>query len=78
MQLGVENRDGETLLENILMEAMHDVFECDEIDKVIDDCSKKPASLYGTSTDNFDTPSFPLISTAYVQAETKFTNQHLN
>lgn len=40
MQLGVENREGESLIENVLMEAMHDILEGDEIDKVLDDCSK--------------------------------------
>lgn len=40
MQLGVENREGESLLENILLEAMHDIFESDDMERVVEDCSK--------------------------------------
>lgn len=38
MQLGVENREGETLIENILHEAIHDILESDDIDRVLEDC----------------------------------------
>jgi hypothetical protein len=37
MQIGVENRDGESLLENILYEAVHDILESEDIDKLFDD-----------------------------------------
>lgn len=39
MQLGVENREGETLIENILHEAMHDILESEDIDRVLDECN---------------------------------------
>ena len=32
MQIGAENREGETLMENIITEAMHDILESDELD----------------------------------------------
>lgn len=51
MQLGVENREGETLLENILLEAMHDIFESEDIDRVIDDCSKQPPAIFENTVD---------------------------
>jgi hypothetical protein len=38
MQVGIENKEGESLVENILMEAVHDILENDEIDKLFDDC----------------------------------------
>jgi hypothetical protein len=58
MQLGVENREGDTLIENILLEAMHDVLEGDEIDKLLDDCCKNPPSIYGVNINNIDSPGF--------------------
>ena len=78
MQLGVENREGETLIENILLEAMHDVLEGDEIDKLFDDCSKKPTSLVGVNVDNNVQPGFDTLLTGYVGAQTKYTNQYCN
>jgi len=36
MQIGVENREGESLIENILLEAMHDIIESDELNTLLD------------------------------------------
>jgi hypothetical protein len=58
MQLGVENREGESLIENILMEAMHDILEGDEIERVIDDCAKQPPGLFEKAVDNQEPPNF--------------------
>jgi hypothetical protein len=74
MQLGVENREGETLIENILLEAMHDVIEGDEIDRLLDDCSKKPPCLYGININNDDQPGFSNMNTPYQQWNTKYVN----
>ena len=49
MQLGVEHKEGETLIENILHEAIHDILESDEIDRVLDDCQQRPTPLYKPS-----------------------------
>jgi hypothetical protein len=38
MQLGVEHREGEFMIDNILKEAMHDILESDELDKALNDC----------------------------------------
>lgn len=38
------------------MEAMHDILEGDEIDKVIEDCGKQPAVLFEQSIDNEQAP----------------------
>jgi len=43
MQLGVEHREGESLIENILNEAIHDILEGDEVDRVFDDCVQRPS-----------------------------------
>ena len=74
--MGVENREGETLIENILMEAMHDILEGDEIDKLLDDCSKRPACIYGNNVDNAIAPSFTHLGTGYVSEQTTYVNQH--
>ena len=37
MQVGIENKEGESLVENIMMEAVHDILESDEIDKLFDE-----------------------------------------
>lgn len=33
-------------MENILMDAMHDIIEGDELDKLLDGCEKKPSGLH--------------------------------
>lgn len=38
MEIGVENKEGESLVENIVMETVHDILESDEIDKLFDEC----------------------------------------
>lgn len=77
MQLGVENREGESLIENVLLEAMHEIFEGDEIDKLIDETFKKPSGIYGTYADNDNPPSFTYIP-YHPEIETpKYVNQHI-
>ena len=44
--LGAEQRQGESLVENIVNEAMHDILESSEFDKLLDDCSTSRAGLY--------------------------------
>lgn len=39
MNLGADIREGESLIENIVNEAMHDIIESDEFDRLLDDCS---------------------------------------
>ena len=58
MQIGVQHREGESLLENIMLEAMHDILESDDIEKVFDDCEKRPACLLGVNINNDIAPSF--------------------
>jgi len=37
--LGCDARKGETLIENIVNEAMHEILESDEFDKLLNDCT---------------------------------------
>jgi len=46
INLGADVRDGESLIENILNEAMHEILESDEFDKLLDDQSQAKAGLY--------------------------------
>jgi hypothetical protein len=41
MHIGVESREGESLIENILKDAMHEVLEGEELDRIMDECKKK-------------------------------------
>lgn len=72
MQLGVENRDGESLIENILNEAIHDILEGDEVDRVFEDCFQKPSSLEPYHVNDVDPPNFNDIATYFYAEETQF------
>ena len=45
-------REGESLIENIVNEAMHDIIESAEFDKLLDECSQAKAGLYATAITN--------------------------
>jgi hypothetical protein len=52
LQIGVENREGESLIENIVTEAVHDILESEELDKALDDCDKQPPSLFSKNVNS--------------------------
>ena len=56
MNLGADVREGESLIENIVNEAMHDILESDEFDKLLDDCSQAKAGLYAPAITNQAAP----------------------
>ena len=39
-------RQGESLIENVVNEAMHDILESSDFDKLLDDCATSRAGLY--------------------------------
>ena len=49
MQLGADPREGESLMENIIHEAMHDILEGDDFDEMLSDCHKECAGLYDSA-----------------------------
>ena len=57
MQLGADVREGETLIENIVNEAMHEILESEEFDKLLDDCVTSKAGLYANTITNEAEPS---------------------
>jgi len=57
MQLGADLREGESLIENVVNEAMHDILESDDFDNLLDDCYQSKAGLYASSITNEAEPS---------------------
>ena len=39
-------REGESLIENIVNEAMHDILESDEFDRLLDESNQAKAGIY--------------------------------
>ena len=46
MHLGADLREGESLIENIVNEAMHDILESAEFDRLLDESNKARAGIY--------------------------------
>lgn len=46
MNLGADLREGESLIENIMNEAMHDILESEEFDKLLDESNRARAGIY--------------------------------
>lgn len=57
MELGADLREGESLIENICNEAMHDILESKEFDDLLDDCFHAKAGLYASAITNEAEPS---------------------
>jgi hypothetical protein len=54
--LGADARRGESLIENVVNEAMHDILESAEFDKLLDDCTSSRAGLYLHAINNEGEP----------------------
>lgn len=57
MQLGADAREGESLIENIVNEAMHDILESDEFEGLLDGCVTAKAGLYNCAITNEAEPA---------------------
>lgn len=57
MNLGADVREGESLLENIVNEAMHDILESEEFDKLLDESNQAKAGLYASAITNEAEPA---------------------
>jgi len=62
VQLSAETREGETLLENCMFEAMHDILEDAELDALLDDCHKASTGLYATAVTNQPKPKREILA----------------
>ena len=52
MHLGADLREGESLIENIVNEAMHDILESDEFDRLLDESNQAKAGIYEAAITN--------------------------
>ena len=54
---GADTREGESLIENIVNEAMHDILESDEFDRLLDESNQAKASVYEAAITNEAAPA---------------------
>ena len=66
MNLGADVREGESLLENICNEAINDILESEDFDKLLDDCSQGKAGIYASAITN---EAYPSREDAIMRAE---------
>lgn len=57
MHLGADLREGESLVENIVNEAMHDILESDEFDRLLDESNAAKAGIYAAAITNEAAPA---------------------
>ena len=57
MNLGADLREGESLIENIVNEAMHDILESDEFDRLLDESNQAKAGIYESAITNEAAPA---------------------
>ncbi len=63
-------RHGESLIENIVNEAMHDILESADFDKLLDDCSTARAGLYLKAINDEGEPAIEDLASQTVLEET--------
>lgn len=57
MHLGADLREGESLIENIVNEAMHDILESNEFDRLLDESNQAMAGIYEYAITNEAAPA---------------------
>ena len=57
MHLGADLREGESLIENIVNEATHDILESEEFDRLLDESNQAKAGIYESSITNEAAPA---------------------
>ena len=70
MQLGSDVREGESLIENIINEAMHDILESNEFESLLDECVTSKAGLYNCAITNEAEPAMQDLFTESEQIDT--------
>ena len=68
MQMSADLREGESLIENIVNEAMHDILESDEFDRLLDESNQAKAGIYESAITN---EAAPAEEDLYLQEERK-------
>jgi hypothetical protein len=54
----MESREGDTLMENIVFDAVHEILESSEMDQLFDDLDKQPPSLQARGVPDSKRPGF--------------------
>ena len=67
--MGADVRHGESLIENIVNEAMHDILESADFDKLLDDCSTARAGLYLKAINDEGEPAIEDLASQIVSEE---------
>lgn len=60
INLGVDAREGESLIENIVNDAIHEILESDDFDNLLDDANQAKAGLFAPAITNQAAPSTEL------------------
>jgi len=62
------------VLENVLMEAVHDILESDDLNRLLDNTASKPADLFVQSVENEPAPE--RVREELVQSDKQYSNQN--
>lgn len=75
--MSLENKETETLVDNFVLEAIHEILESEDLDKVLTDCEQRPGCLMSTHITNDKPPGFEVLAKALPEVEeTNFRNQN--
>jgi hypothetical protein len=75
--LSLENKETETLVDNFVLEALHEIMESEDLDKALTDCEQRPACLMSSHITNEKPPGFEVLAMALPETEeTTFRNQN--
>jgi hypothetical protein len=69
MQLGADVREGESLMETIINEAIHDILESDEFDGLLEDCATARAGLFNCAITNQAEPAVEDVQNPGLRSE---------
>ena len=75
--MSLESKETETLVDNFVLDAIHEILESEDLDKALTDCEQRPPCLMSTHITNEKPPGFEVLAKALPEAEeTTFRNQN--
>ena len=75
--MSLETKETETLVDNFVLDVLHEILESEDLDKALTDCEQRPACLMSTHITNEKPPGFEVLAEALPDAEkTTFRNQN--
>lgn len=60
--MALENRETDTLVENFVLEALHEIIESEDLDRALNDCEQRPPCLMSTHITNEQPPNFNVLA----------------